>query len=335
MYVNLSGRRFYLGKAGTDGIEEAYNRLLARWKAGGRRPLVDASDVTVTEVSARFLAHAEVYYSRRELKNWPPVLRAVKRLFGGTPAGQFDALALRAVRDEFIRAGGCRPYVNAQTTKVKRLFRWAVGEGLIDGGKLAGLLAVPNLQRGRTEVPEPEPLQPVPRSHIAATRRALSETVRTMIDVQLLTACRPGELTALRAVDIDVSGPVWVYAPPAHKNAWRGTRRRLFIGPKAQRLLRPRMAGRPVHGYLFPPGDDSETMYSRCGYATAVKRACDRAGVPRWSPGQLRHNAATRLRRLHDAETTRILLGHSGLDATEIYAEQDDRRAVATARRIG
>ena len=141
MYVNLSGRRHYLGKAGSSGVDEAYNRVLARWKAGGRQPLVSPDDITVVEVIARFRTHAEVYYTPREVLNWVPALRELNRLFRSSPAASFDALALRSVRQTFVDRDCSRSYTNAQTTRLKRLFRWATSEGLIDGNKLAALMS--------------------------------------------------------------------------------------------------------------------------------------------------------------------------------------------------
>jgi site-specific recombinase XerD len=43
----------------------------------------------------------------------------------------------------------------------------------------------------------------------------------------------------------------------------------------------------------------------------------------RWHPHQLRHNAATNLRREHGVELARIILGHANVLATQIYAEAD------------
>ena len=67
--------------------------------------------------------------------------------------------------------------------------------------------------------------------------------------------------------------------------------------------------------------------YTKESYRTAIRRWCDRAGVPPWHPHQLRHNAATRLRkefglevaqfitrapiRLRDPDLRRARQGHS------------------------
>jgi integrase len=55
----------------------------------------------------------------------------------------------------------------------------------------------------------------------------------------------------------------------------------------------------------------------------------------RWHPHQLRHNAATRLRREHGVEMARIILGHRNLSATEIYAEADTLKATQIMEQAG
>jgi integrase len=57
--------------------------------------------------------------------------------------------------------------------------------------------------------------------------------------------------------------------------------------------------------------------------------------VPRWFPHQLRHNAATNLRREHGIEVARIILGHRSAAITEVYAEVDHARALNVMARIG
>lgn len=55
----------------------------------------------------------------------------------------------------------------------------------------------------------------------------------------------------------------------------------------------------------------------------------------RWSPNQLRHAAATEIRRKYGLEAAQILLGHSNADTTQIYAERDLAKGVEVARKIG
>jgi integrase len=55
----------------------------------------------------------------------------------------------------------------------------------------------------------------------------------------------------------------------------------------------------------------------------------------RWSPGQLRHNAATAVRRHYGGEAAQVILGHTTLDTTLIYAERDAKLAERIMSEIG
>jgi integrase len=54
-----------------------------------------------------------------------------------------------------------------------------------------------------------------------------------------------------------------------------------------------------------------------------------------WHPHQLRHNAATRLRKEFGVELARIVLGHATAFTTEIYAEADRAQAMEVIGKIG
>ena len=57
--------------------------------------------------------------------------------------------------------------------------------------------------------------------------------------------------------------------------------------------------------------------------------------IAHWHPHQLRHNAATRLRREFGLDVTRAVLGHSSPIVTEVYAELDGAKAAEAMERIG
>ncbi len=92
------------------------------------------------------------------------------------------------------------------------------------------------------------------------------------------------------------------------------------------------------------PGD----VYDFQVYGRAISRALDRARadikakggdpdkeLPKWTPYQLRHTAATKARKMFNYETAGALLGHSNMSATAIYAERNQGLADEVARRIG
>ena len=57
--------------------------------------------------------------------------------------------------------------------------------------------------------------------------------------------------------------------------------------------------------------------------------------LPHWHPNQLRHTAATIIRRDYGLEAAQVILGHSKADVTQIYAERDAAKAIEVVRKIG
>ena len=74
-----------------------------------------------------------------------------------------------------------------------------------------------------------------------------------MVQAQRLTGMRPQEVVGLRAIDIDMSDPsCWTYLPARHKTEHEDKDRIVFIGPRAQEVIRP-FLGLDISGYLFSP----------------------------------------------------------------------------------
>jgi site-specific recombinase XerC len=49
----------------------------------------------------------------------------------------------------------------------------------------------------------------------------------------------------------------------------------------------------------------------------------------------LRHSTATEIRRRFGLEAAQVVLGHSGANVTEVYAERDFELAMSVAKEIG
>jgi integrase len=67
----------------------------------------------------------------------------------------------------------------------------------------------------------------------------------------------------------------------------------------------------------------------------AIQRACRRAGIPAFSPHQIRHTRATMIRRRYGLEGAKAVLGHTDTKITEIYAERNVELATRIMREIG
>lgn len=57
--------------------------------------------------------------------------------------------------------------------------------------------------------------------------------------------------------------------------------------------------------------------------------------LPHWHPYQLRHSAATRIRKEHGLDAARVILGHTSLTTSEVYAEVDRTKATSIMEQVG
>lgn len=360
--VTLNGHDHYLGPHSSPASRQEYDRLVAEWLAGGR-VLQQLAPLTVDDVIVAYMQFVEGYYRKDgeptdEQYCIRAALRPVHRLYGQVPAAEFGPRALKAIRQTLVDDGRlARTTINSYVGRIRRMFGWAVSEQLIPGDVYQSLLTVRGLARGRCVVREAAPVVPVSEEQLQATLPELPPTVAAMVQLQLLTGCRPGEICIVRPVDIDRSGDVWEYTPRRHKTQHRGHERRVFLGPRAQTVIQPWLQCAP-EDYCFDPrrsaGDEAQTAkthacsaaefprptrrndhYTVDSYRRAITRACDRAGVTRWSPNQLRHARATEVRALAGLEAAQTILGHTRADVTQVYAERDFQRAMSIMGEIG
>ena len=246
---------------------------------------------------SRFWVHAKQYYRTltdgrvKELEQFRLALAPLRELYADTLAAQFGPRALKSVRQRMIDAGWSRPYINKQINRIRHVFKWAVADELIPGSILEALKALPGLRKGRGDAYEPKPVKPVAIEQVNAVEPFVSRQVWAMIQLQLLTGARAGELTRLRPGDIDRSSDVWVYRLAEHKTAWHGRDRRVFIGPKAQKVLAPFLLRDPKE-YCFSPAEAMEEWRQQAFQNRATPLSCgntpgsNRKDRPKWTPGE-------------------------------------------------
>lgn len=373
--VQINGKRVYLGKYGSEKSQEKYHRLVAEFLAAGKEPKSPDADrstaapVTVNELILAFWEHAKQRYvkngvSTSEIHSFRTALHPVRRLYGGEPAINFGPLALVACREKLVEAGICRKRINQHVGRIRKMFKWGVAREMVPEGAWRALCAVEGLRFG--EAPERPPVKPVPEAFIGAIKPFVSPQVWAMINLQLWSACRPGEACIIRSADISMSGSIWEYRPHSHKVEHHGKERVIYLGPQAQEVIRPWLKT-DLEAYLFSPREARALFqaqraknrktplprrphasqrkarpkrapgehYTDSSYDHAIRRACQRAGVPHWNPHRLRHNAATRIRAAYGVEIARIILGVSSIPVCEIYAEFDRQKAHEIAAKVG
>lgn len=263
--------------------------------------------------------------------------------------------------------GRSRQYINAQMKRTLRIISWAVGEGLIPADNYTQIKCVAPLKRGRCEAGEASKIECVDAKLVEATIPHLTQVLADMVRFQRLTGCRPGEVCKIKPGMVDRSGKVWAIRLEDHKTAYLGKERTIYVGPQAQKILAPYLL-RAADSFCFSPAEPErqrrdakhaarktkmscgnipgsnvarrprkepgESWYTQA-YGRAIKNACNRAKLKVWAPNQLRHSAATAIRKQFGIEAASVILGHSEIGVTQIYAEQDIAKAIEVASQVG
>ena len=208
-------RDYRLGGYGSSESRAAYHTLIADWEARGRRlpPLLHRTarrtynpvgleadrGPTVTQLIAEYYVFARGYYTESAAWCIRSALRVLRTSYGSTAAAEFGPNALSAVRD-ITRIG-----------HVVRMFKWGVSRELIEPDVHLALASLPPLKRGKCNAIEHAPIKPPAPELIEAAKPFMSRQVRALVELQLLTGARPGELLGLRACDIktDTESDVW------------------------------------------------------------------------------------------------------------------------------
>jgi integrase len=380
-----------LGKYDTAASKEEYKRVVLDWEVNGRRlpDAATAADLTVTELIDRYWQHVQGYYRHAdgtptgEVQAMLYALRPLNHLHGPTAAADLGPSSLKAVRELMVRGYEhpkygtqppiCRTLVNARVKRIRRMYKWAVENELVPPSTYQTLCAVAPLKRGRTDAKESSPVKPVARAVVEETLPIMRPMLADMVRIQLETGMRPGELVVMRACDIDMTGPVWLYRPRTHKTEHHGHERVVPIGPKSQEVVK-RYLKTSLQAYLFSPRHNMEEraqalranrkskvqpsqqdrrkkqpkkkpgeVYSVPAYSHAIAQAIKRHNrrkpeaehVPHWHPHQLRHLRALELKRAFGLDVARAVLGHKSPVIAEHYATLDVARAVEAMAKLG
>ena len=327
------------------------------------------SPAIVNELILVFWKDAEQRYVKNgqptsELRSFRTALRPVCQLYGRELVTDFGPLALVACRQQLVDAGICRKRINQHVTRIRRVFKWGVAREMVPESIWRAMCAVEGLRVG--QAPETKPVKPVPEEHVEVIEPFVTPQIWAMVNFQLWTGCRPGEACVIRTIDLKMDGPVWEYRPHTHKGEHHGKERVIYIGPHGQEVLKPWLR-MDLHAYLFSPREGRAAyqakraasrktpvppnrrngkpkanpkrrpgeVYTTSTYDNAISRACERAEAPTWSPNQLRHLAGTKIRAAYGIEAARIILGHSSMKMSEVYAEIDQEKAKEIMKKLG
>jgi integrase len=334
-----TGLEEYLGDFGTPECRKNYERWVERWRLSlGGEPtvFVKGGQETVADLIIAFLRFARKHYRKddeptSELGVYVALLGPFNELCGDKMIREFRPSDFKAARQLYIENGLCRHTVNGYCRRIRRLFRWGVGEEIVHSDILVAISSIEPLQKGRTAAPERPKIKPVSLELFEQTLPGLNARTQTLARLHYLLGCRAGEIVRMRPTEIDRASTPWIWRP-RHKNEHRGTEREIPIGPEARALLSPLLAD----AWVFPSQRHRGRSHLTVrGYYDAILAACRRLKLPRWTPLQVRHARLTAIRQRYGIEAAQAIGGHSQLNTTEIYAARLDELARRIAEETG
>jgi len=382
-------RNIYLGRTGDPLTLARYSLFIAEYQANGlvvpdgfdpksvdaraalllsSAPIPDEhlgdKPITVCQVSEAYREHAQIYYA-----NDPQMRGKIGRItkfidedYGSTEAAKFGPVKLESIRNRWVADGASRPYANSMTNLVFQMFKWAVGKEMVAIEVYDRLKTLAPLRRGKTEARETKAVVAVPIEYVRLTAKKLSPVLKAMLAVHVGTGMRPSELCSMKPIDIDRTGPVWIYRPSKHKNTNKGKTRVVpLVGDVREAVTN--YINRPANAFLFSPIESVAwhiarkraarktkvqpsqlnrqpkenpkvapgTCYTKDSYRRAIQRAAVDAGVPSWHPYQLRHLNLEEIADALTLEHAQAMGGHSDATTTRIYAKIAEKKAIEAA----
>lgn len=244
----------------------------------------------------------------------PKGARAGRQALPLTGACEEDLQAYMGVK---LREGGKATSANRRLTVLRRFYRWALREGLVQVDPTLKLLAAKQLARVPKTLTEAQ-VEALLRA--PDTSQPLGLRDRAMLELMYASGLRVSELVGLRTFELSLPDQVL-------RVMGKGSKERLVpFGDEALRWLRLYLAeARPV----ILAGQVSEDLFvtargagmTRVMFWVLVKKYAQQAGITtHLSPHTLRHAFATHLlNHGADLRALQMLLGHSSLSTTQIY----------------
>jgi integrase len=238
-------------------------------------------------------------------------------MFADEPVDQFTVRDLSDVRQGLVDCGRyCRKTINYAIRRIKAVFRWGAEHQVVPATVWHQMSSLRGLTAGRSGTRESVPVDAVPWSMVEPILPHLMPPIRVAVLLQWHTGVRPTEALQITRRQLEMTDEIWIYWMARHKGTWRGLERAVFLGPKAREVLAPFLKVDPDAAMLSPidavvamkekkrrlrktpitkqtrdrdrRAKKAEPyvgqFYRVDACRKAIHRACDLAGVARWSP---------------------------------------------------
>ena len=310
-------------------------------------------------------AHRDRYISH-SFKDYTQAGKLLSETFGACAIGSFKIPQFEQLIECMIEKDWALRTINARINAVKSFFKYALRYGLVTGEQFHQLNSgVSRVRSDDRRVKPARKVPPVPVDVVERTLPYLTAMVTDIVRVQLRAGMRAAEVCQMRFDELawDDNGVLW-YRPVKHKNASRGKKRDIPLGPESQKILESYDVTREnllsadtfPREYVFDPRDVERwkpnlkrkkrtrtiLYYGTARYGDEIRCGVNRAVAAgaikeseRWKSHQLRHRALTDARREYGLDAAQLLGGHSDAKTTERYAAPDLSKAAQAAMERG
>jgi integrase len=331
-WTNAGGQRTRLAK-GRQNRKQAEDALIDLLKALKDRPTPTepatpaGADLTVTDLSDRFLAWVELHRSKDTHDDYRDWLARWKRFHGTRPAKDIKSLDLEDWKSTLASTGVSNWTINHAIVAVKVCWSWAVKYDLLSLNPLAKVQKLDTDGRSRVFTAD----------EFRSLLRGADVVFRRILLFLRLTGLRPGELCRLSWADVDLANGVAVLR--RHKTYRKTRRPRIVHLPLPAKHLLRFLARSGTEGPVFR--GRGGRPFTVNGLRCRMKRLRERVGIGPDQNGEnivlytTRHTFGSRAaaagvtdRRLAD------LMGHTDPKMTQKYihlANPDLQRAVSEA----
>lgn len=254
-FVEFQGKRNRLpGPYGSQKSKQAYAEFLSEISQE-KQPEIITNQMTLLQLCTSFLDWAEINHTPKEYQHYNRLVSVLGgSKFFGIRAVNIGPNIFRQIQQFLIdfrpkqKEGYRKPpkrwsrqYINKQMDKLKDIFQWAISIELIGPEHLVALDTVQPLKKNRTAAPEAKKVKPVDYSPVHRTIEFAGPVIGAMIELQLVTGMRPGNVCRICPAEIiDRHKKIWAFRPIAHKTEWRGVVLSIPLGPQTQSIIRRR-----------------------------------------------------------------------------------------------
>ncbi|MCK4374814.1 MAG: site-specific integrase [Candidatus Brocadiae bacterium] len=333
-------KRLYLGPNEAKARAELHRYMATYYDKLGQEPADSkpslkrgADSMSLVDLAVRFIKWNKANRARATATSYRDGLKYITRQYQGNLAEELTASDVERLKTQMIEDGYAARTINIMVTAVKRMYSWAVKQGLIAHNALSGIEHV-SKHVNAPDRPEDKHLTlDRAEAYIEVCRK--SPPLGDICEMLLLTGMRVGEVTRVSWQDVDFSQRMLRLERHKTSGLHNSRPRTIPLCQRAIDILRNRaprdlQADMPV--FLGHKGQPFTVSSLHCRLQRLRKRHPE---LKDFSFHKLRHTCATYLARLKVPErVAQAILGHSSTLMTRYYTATDKDEMIEAVERL-